>query len=349
MRIRTTLVGIVALVYLCQPGQRIVATPLFQGSAEYYYQQGNEYLKADKCAEAVDSFKRAIAISPASGAYNDLGRAYMCLLKFSDAETSFKQALRIKPENVNALFNLGIAYAHQVKIDEANNVRRQLERIDPEKAKRLQSEITEASEAGRQIDEDKKILRAALEKADITEGDKFYDAKDYVKAIESYKKAIARRPSSYAYNGLGLSYDALKQYTNAVSATEEAIRLEPGDSQLHYNLAFVLIHMEAYEKAEGPIREALRLQPDFVDAINLQGVVYNKRKQYAEALVQFQKALRLKPNDPIITHNVGKTLFQLGRKAEAEQVYKKLVTLDKESAQKLYDFMHPAAVKKDGH
>ena len=48
MRIRTTLVGIVALVYLCQPGQRIVATPLFQGSAEYYYQQGNEYLNKHK-------------------------------------------------------------------------------------------------------------------------------------------------------------------------------------------------------------------------------------------------------------------------------------------------------------
>jgi tetratricopeptide (TPR) repeat protein len=327
---------------------RIIGHPVsapFQESAQSYWEKGNELLRSDRCDEAVEAFRKALAISPASGAYNDLGRAYMCLNEFSKAEASFKQALRIKPENVNALYNLGVAYAHQVKIDEAKNVLRALQSRDPEKANELETEIREARVAASRLAETDTALNSANALFSVTAGNKYYKSEDYVRAIEAYKKAISYRPSKNAYSGLGLAYEAVKQYPNAVAAFQEAIHLEPGDPELHCNLATVYLQMGELEKTENSAREALRLKSDYVDPMNLLGVVQFRRKEYALAVSQFQKALRLEPNDPVINHNLGKTYFLMGRRTEAESIYRKLLTLDKEQAQKLYEVMHPPAKK----
>ena len=175
----------------------------------------------------------------------------------------------------------------------------------------------------------------------LAEGDKYFDSKDYARAIEAYKKAISLEPSAAAaYNGLGLAYSALKQNANAVPMLQQAIRIQPGEPVFHTNLGSTYMEMEQYENAKVPLKEALRLKPDYADAINLLGVAYYRLKQYPEAAVQFQRAIRLTPENGVLHHNLGKTYFQMGRKEEAQQVYRKLLTLDKESAQKLYEVIN---------
>jgi tetratricopeptide (TPR) repeat protein len=356
MKIRTVVVGILTLMFLSQPYHRIEgkqpSPPTQTNTAQAYWEQGNEYLKADRCAEAVEAFKKALAISEATAAYNDLGRAYLCLAEFPKGETSFKQALRIRPNNLSALYNLGVAYARQVKIEQANMVLRELQSKDPEAAKKLQIEIGYAHETDRALESAKKLFEAMREKREkeanyMAEGNKYFETKDYVRAIEAYKKAISVRPSSEAYNALGVTYDALKQYSNAVSAFQEAIRIKPDDHESHYNLAAVYAEMGEYEKSEGSSREALRLKPDYADAINMLGVVASRRKQYAEAVTEFERAIRLTPNDGVFYHNLGKTYFLMGRKEDAQRVYRKLLTFDKESARRLYEVMNPPSRKRN--
>jgi tetratricopeptide (TPR) repeat protein len=95
--------------------------------------------------------------------------------------------------------------------------------------------------------------------------------------------------------------------------------------------------MEQYEKARATLAEALRLRPDYADAINLLGFAYFRLKQYSEATAQFQQAIRLAPDNTVAHYNLGKTYFLMGRKEEAQQIYRKLLTLDKEMAEKLLD------------
>jgi tetratricopeptide (TPR) repeat protein len=324
------------LILLCLTSPLLAQSNTAQG----YYEQGNNYLKAERCLEAVEAFKRAIALIPASGAYNDLGRAYMCLIKYSEAEASFKQALRLKPSNVIALYNLGLAYAGQTKIEEAKSVWRELQPKDPELARKLQFEIGRASEADTIIASAKKALEEIKSgRRDLADGDKYREANDYIKAIDSYKKSIANRPSSAAYNGLGLAYLYLKQYPNAISAFQQAIHLEASESTFHYNLATVYFEMGQYEKSRTSAKESIRLNPGDADAINLLGVANVRLKQYPAAIAEFQEAIRLKPNDPQLHHNLGKTYFLMGRRVEAQRIYKKLLTLDKDWAQKLSEAM----------
>ena len=356
MNIRTIVFGIVTLTCLT-PYHRLAGKeppPPSQSNADSYYEQGNDYLRANRCSEAVEAFTKSIALRPSTGAYNDLGRAYFCVEKYPEAEASFKQAIRINSNNTLALLNLGVFYARRVKIEDANNVLLELRSKDPGRAKELEDEIGNARLAKRQMDEADRAIAGAkkafeeLSKGNalVAEGNKYSEAKDYVKAIDAYKKAISLSPSTAAYRGLGLAYAALKQYQNALSAFHEGSRKQPRDANLHYNLAGAYFYLEQYEKAESSAREALRLKPDYADAVNVLGLVKQRLKQYPEAVAEFEKAIVLSPTKGQYYHNLGKTYFLMGRKEDAQGVYKKLVTLDKAWAQQLYDVLNPPPRKR---
>ena len=321
-----------------------VAPVAAQSSAQDYYDQGKSYLEANRCAEAVDSFKRAIAILPGSPPYNALGRAYDCLNKYEEAVGAFKQAIRLDPNNRSALFNLGVEYASHSKLDEARAILPVLRPRDADRAKELEKVIADAIEAGGRIDDARQALYERKEYLD--QARKYRDAHDYLKAIEAYKKSISYVASSDAYVELGVCYVEIKQSANAVQAFQEGIHLAPSDSVLHFDLASAYLDLGEFEKAKVSAKESLRLKGDDVDAINLLGVVHVRLKEYAEAIPLFEKAVRLQPTDGLYQHNLGKTYFMMGRKADAERVYNKLLTLDKVQAQKLYEAMHPPISKK---
>ena len=339
--------GIVLLICLALPSYRANQPPAKTqtSTAEGYYEQGKKDLQANRCGEAVDAFKKAIAIEPASGPYNDLGRAYDCLDKEAEAEASFKQAIRLNPNNTSALFNLGFEYAHHVKIEAAKNVLLELKRKDPERAKKLEVEIEVAYEAERAEAAGLALFADHDSKKYLAEGEKYRQSKDYLRAIESDKKSVSIKPSSDAYNELGLSYLALKQYPNAVLAFQQAIQLEATDPILHYNLAKTYLEMGQYEKSGSSAREALRLKPDDAEAVNLLGVAHGRLKEYVEAITEFQRAIRLAPENGRFYHNLGKTYFLMGRRADAQLVYKKLLNLDRVWAQELYEVINPPPAK----
>ena len=184
---------------------------------------------------------------------------------------------------------------------------------------------------------------ATSARAYLIEGDKYRDRQDYAKAIEAYKKAISIEPSSRAYNELGIAYTVLKQYPDAVAALQQAIGLKPDDPAPRANLGYAYLWMEQYETAKGPLREAIRLKPDDADAISGLGVSHFRLKQYQQAAALFQQAVVISPNEGRFYHNLGKTYFFMGRKAEAREIYKKLLTIDKDWAQQLYDAINKGA------
>lgn len=127
---------------------------------------------------------------------------------------------------------------------------------------------------------------------------KHVEAKDYPKAIESFKKAISVQPSYAAYNQLGLAYYYSKQYPDAVVAFQQAIRLEPDFAAAHINLGLTYSDFKQHQKAVSSFKEALRLKPDHAFASHHLGIAYYNLKQYPEALASFTQAIRLKFENP---------------------------------------------------
>lgn len=115
----------------------------------------------------------------------------------------------------------------------------------------------------------------------VAQGDKYWAAKDYTKAIEAYKRAIAVNPFyEVAYSELGACYIVTEQWQLAIAALNHALALRP------YASAFRLLG-DAHRELK-QYDEALRAY---------RGLGRNDPKQNSNALRAFQQAVRLKPDE----------------------------------------------------
>lgn len=92
------------------------ATELDPDNAVAWYNLGYTYsflvgVADDSDRWAIDSFKKAIALSPGYyDAYIQLGGMYLKLEEYENAIAAFQKTTELQPENANAWFNLGVAY-----------------------------------------------------------------------------------------------------------------------------------------------------------------------------------------------------------------------------------------------
>lgn len=93
--------------------------------------------------------------------------------------------------------------------------------------------------------------RSSMEKIAWAYEQKGFDLQDQdrEKALTSYQKAMAIRPSSGAANGLGVLYERKGWYVQAEEAYKEAIALDPAYLAAHTNLALLYERLERKEEA----------------------------------------------------------------------------------------------------
>jgi Flp pilus assembly protein TadD len=78
-----------------------------------------------------------------------------------------------------------------------------------------------------------------------------------------------------------------------------------------YNLALKLREGAALHQrgdlpgAESCFREVLDAEPEQIDALNFLGMVLALQKRYGEAVKAMQKAISVKPGDPLLLGNLG--------------------------------------------
>lgn len=76
----------------------------------------NAYFDADRPADAVPVYERALAIDPANAdVWTDLGIMYRALGRWGDALKAFDKALATVPDHANAQFNAGVVRYYDLK------------------------------------------------------------------------------------------------------------------------------------------------------------------------------------------------------------------------------------------
>jgi tetratricopeptide (TPR) repeat protein len=153
-------------------------------------------------------------------------------------------------------------------------------------------------------------------------------------------------------------------FQGAMARVREAIRWDPKLADAHKNLALIFFHTIRYEDGLPEAREAVRLAPEFDESHNVLGVIlcslgnvegaikefnraiainpgyglayynlgfsYDRIKQFEKALAAYQQAERRleRPSERAITQvNIGRVLYELGRRAEARQRWQRVLTM----------------------
>jgi len=172
--------------------------------------------------------------------------------------------------------------------------------------------------------------------------------KQYNAAEKAYEDALARDTnSSDALRGLMNTFLIQNQIDRAIAVANEQIARSPNNAAFHELLGTALFHNKKDLKgAEIALRKSAELSRDNTDALiklgevqaasgqahqaiatyqqaikdhpreatfyTLIGELYERRQNWKEAQDAYQKALEIKPNDPLASNNLANVMLQTG-------------------------------------
>jgi len=159
-----------------------------------------------------------------------------------------------------------------------------------------------------------------------------YDARAYTSAISKLRRVIGLDPNMMrAYNNLGLCFDALGQFDEAIQNFSRAIELNRRQEQPSpwppLNLAVSLISLNRFDEAVARLHEALTYNPKFPQGHYQLGLVLEKEGKFNEAIVPLQQATELDPLYPEPHYTLGRIYQRQGKREEAQEQIEKFKKL----------------------
>jgi tetratricopeptide (TPR) repeat protein len=181
------------------------------------------------------------------------------------------------------------------------------DRIDPETLKALIAAVRDESRLVR--------IRAASAMAAIPR--ELLDAGTaaaFDKAAGEFKETLNARPDHWSshYN-MGSFYFSQRDYRQAASFYETAIRLQPQVLLPYVNVSFAYNALGLNEKAEQSLRRACEIEPESLEAnLNL-GLLLGEMGRFEDAGSYLKKAAELNPESAVAAYNLGVIHAQSGQ------------------------------------
>jgi TolB-like protein/DNA-binding winged helix-turn-helix (wHTH) protein/Flp pilus assembly protein TadD len=158
------------------------------------------------------------------------------------------------------------------------------------------------------------------------------------KAALYFGQAISKDPDyGGAYSGLadcnsGLAWHGFMSPAEALpkayAAAQKAVGIDPQSSEAHASLALALDHKWDWAEAEVEFKRALELNPQYANAHHWYGDYLSVQGRHDEALVEAQRALELDPLNLMIGTWVGLRYYLARRYDGAIQQSQNTVDLD---------------------
>ena len=262
-----------------------------------YYDTGKEHFNAARYTEAVSTFQKALILAEDLGRgsqvseienkhiYAHLGAAYIGLKAYQDAIDALQNAIALDADLVDAHYNLGYAYVEQGHYDQAIPHLERAIAIAPNlkrahynlaRAYRESGNLEAATHAVTEtLRLDTNYQRAhelanLIKQAHYNRGITYLNDERYSEAITAFQNAITLDPDfTTAHYNLGLTYLKMETYSRAVDALQKTITLDRSYKAAHHTLALAYLGQQELGKAREAARDALKLDVNYQPARSL--------------------------------------------------------------------------------
>ncbi len=134
----------------------------------------------------------------------------------------------------------------------------------------------------------------------------YFSQQNYDAALTALEQALRLdETQAIHYYYLGLIWAELGQFSEAVSAYQTALALDPEWVEVDLQLGKVWMELGEFEQAEFYYRSAIALEPNHLQAYLQLGYLYLGQNQLQTALEIIQTALNLSPQNPELLEQVG--------------------------------------------
>jgi len=230
---------------------------------------------------ALTSVNKAILLKPDQAHfYNSLGNILLRLKQFDKATQAFQTAIQIDNHYATAYNNLGNVYYQTNQWMLAKNAY--------EKAIVLKKEYVDA----------RKNLEMVLKKM----GAIYFDNRNFKKAIQLFEQALVlNNPESNLHHLLANGYLELGNATKALQHYFQQLEKMPLP-ETYYNIGVILMGQDKLIDALLYLEKVSELDVYNIDSLLNCGSIYLKQNKIDRAIVCYEKANRLKPNDTEIEY-----------------------------------------------
>ena len=118
----------------------------------------------------------------------------------------------------------------------------------------------------------------------------------------------------------------------AYSQLQQAIKSNPQDPALHYELGNLYLQSDQTNEAVGCYSAALKLSPNHPQILLQLGNTYSALGEFGEAVNYFQKSIQADPANVAAHFNLGNVLRELGQPEQAAAGYRAALKLDPHDA-----------------
>jgi Tfp pilus assembly protein PilF len=146
----------------------------------------------------------------------------------------------------------------------------------------------------------------------------FLDQQQYSDAIAAFEQVVKLRPDYVdGYVNVGLTYIEWEKYSSAQPALEKALQLRPDYARALYYLALV-DRREGHPEAEvANLQRVVEQYPQSRDARRELGIAYYQQHRSDDAVAQFQALQAIDPDDVAAHYNLAILYRRKGMRAEA--------------------------------
>lgn len=303
---------------------------------------GTVLSKEQKYSEAASAYRKALVLNTKlPGIELNLGLAEFKQGHFTPATTALRSALAADPGSSQARILLGMSYYGEKKFDRA------VEYLEPEaKADTENAELQEL------------VAQSCLW------------ARKFSCAQQGFQRILLQNPNSaQAHILTGEALDGMGRTEEAIAEFEAAAKIAPREPNLHFGLGYLYWKKEQYERAKQEFQAELtvdrnnaqalaylgdmawkdddadtalsflnrsRKLSDDLRVVQLDlGEIYLRQKNYVEAKVALQHAVKLDPARPDAYYQLSRLYQSVGDKASAQKELQKVQQLHKKAEENL--------------
>ena len=138
----------------------------------------------------------------------------------------------------------------------------------------------------------------------------------------------ADNPDWMRWNNLGIAYLDQAQYSEALHAFEEVVKLRPDYADGYINLGLTDISWEKYHEARPSLEKALSLVPESARALYYLALVERREGNADAEAADFEKVITQYPDSRDARRELGISYYQQHRYQEARQQFEALQVID---------------------
>lgn len=160
-------------------------------------------------------------------------------------------------------------------------------------------------------------------------GNAFHSSGAYDLALEEYRTALHIDPTYYkAQYNMGNTYFALERYDQAIISWQRALIMHPSLEHAVYNIAYCYYRMgmaaetpdqarRHFDDAVMEFQKAIELRPDNTDSHLHLGLTWYELERYEDAQAEYALVLEQRPDDAYAHYNLGNVYYELGNRETA--------------------------------